>query len=357
MQVEATLPRLTEEPRTPERRVAHARVGAIWEEAIGRVRQLPGVVSAGVSGMSPMTGLDRGAPLQILGGPALSDEDRYIHINQVSAGYLEAMGIDVLSGRSFTTQDRASAPRVAILNASAARMYFGTGNPIGQHVRFPGQAVEDAYEVVGVVRDVRYENLRTPDERMAYLPVEQSLEPLTSVMVTVRGRGTGAELLPSVREAMTAGVPGGFVTRVATMKDRLDSSLVRERLLSLLAASFGGLALTLAWIGLYGVMAYGVVRRTREIATHVAIGAPHRSVIWMIVRETLALVVAGAALGVVTAVAAGRYVSGQLYGVTSADPVSSFVAILLLFAVAAAAAFLPARRAARIDPMLALRME
>jgi predicted lysophospholipase L1 biosynthesis ABC-type transport system permease subunit len=236
-------------------------------------------------------------------------------------------------------------------------MYFGTGNPIGQHVRFPGQAVEDAYEVVGVVRDVRYENLRTPDERMAYLPVEQSLEPLTSVMVTVRGRGTGAELLPSVREAMTAGVPGGFVTRVATMKDRLDSSLVRERLLSLLAASFGGLALTLAWIGLYGVMAYGVVRRTREIATHVAIGAPHRSVIWMIVRETLALVVAGAALGVVTAVAAGRYVSGQLYGVTSADPVSSFVAILLLFAVAAAAAFLPARRAARIDPMLALRME
>jgi predicted permease len=359
MQVEATLPRLTEEPRTPERRLAHARVGAIWEEAIARVRQLPGVQSAGVGGMSPFTGRDRGVAIQVLGGPPLADEDRGIHINQISAGYLEAMGIDVLSGRAFTPQDRGGAPRVAILNESAARKYFGAGSAIGALIRFPGQWVEDPYEVVGVVRDVRYENLRTPDERMAYLPAEQSLEPLTSMIVAVRGTGTGSgdALLPSVRQTMAAAVPGGFVTRVSTLDEQLDGALVRERLLSLLAASFGGLALMLAWIGLYGVMAYGVVRRTREIATRVAIGAPHRAVIWMVVRETLVLVAAGGALGMLTALAAGRYVRTQLFGVTPADPVASIVAILLLFVVAAAAAYLPARRATRIDPMLALRME
>ena len=307
--------------------------------------------------MSPLTGRDRGVSIQALDGPRLSDEDRYIHINQVSAGYLEAMGIDVLSGRSFTTQDRGGAPRVAILNASAARMYFGAGNPIGQRIRFPGQTVEDPYEVVGVVRDVRYENLRTPDERMAYLPAEQSLEPLTSMIVAVRGTGSGDALLPSVRQTIAASVPGGFVTRVVTMDEQLDASLVRERLLSLLAASFGGLALMLAWIGLYGVMAYGVVRRTREIATHVAIGAPQRAVIWMVVRETVGLVAAGAALGVVIALAAGSYVRTQLFGVTPTDPVASSIAILLLCAVGAAAAYLPARRATRIDPVVALRME
>jgi ABC-type antimicrobial peptide transport system permease subunit len=246
---------------------------------------------------------------------------------------------------------------VAILNASAARTYFGTDDPIGERIRFPGQTVEDPYEIVGVVRDVRYENLRTLDERMAYLPVEQSLEPLTSVIVAVRSADDVASLLPVVRQTMTDAVPGGFVTLVATMAERLDASLVRERLLSLLATFFGGLALALAWIGLYGVMAYAVVRRTREIATHVAVGAPHRSVIWMVVRETLALVVAGSALGILTALAAGRYVRSQLFGVTPGDPVALSSAILLLVAVAAAATYVPARRAARIDPVVALRME
>lgn len=357
MQVEATLPRTTEAPRTPERRLAHARVGAIWEEAIARVRELPGVVSAGVGGMSPLTGRDRGVVIQVLGGPNLPDEDRGIHINQVSAGYLEAMGIEVVAGRAFTPQDRGSAARVAILNESAARKYFGTRRAIGALIRFPGQTVEEPYEVVGVVRDVRYENLRTPDERMAYLPVEQSLEPLSSVIVAVRSADNGAPLLPAVRQTMTAAVPGGFVTRVATMDERLDASLVRERLLSLFATFFGGLALALAWIGLYGVMAYAVVRRTREIATHVAIGAPQSSVIWMVVRETLALVAAGSALGILTALAAGRYARSQLFGVAPGDPVALSSTMLLLVAVAAAAAYLPARRAARIDPVVALRME
>jgi predicted permease len=357
MQVEATLPRVTEEPRTPERRLAHARVGAIWEGALARVRQLPGVTSAGVGGMSPLTGRDRGVLIQVLSGPRLADEDRSIHVNQVSAGFLETMGIEVVSGRTFTSGDRGTAARVAILNASAARVYFPDGKPLGGRIGFPGQTVEEPYEVVGVVRDARYETVRKPDERMAYLPVEQSLEPLTNVVLAVRGSGGAAQLLAPVRKTMAAAVPGGFVSRIATMDERLEAALVRERLLTLLAAFFAGLALILSGIGLYGVMAYGIIRRTREIATHIAIGATHASVAWMVVREVVVLVSFGAALGAAAALAGGRFVRSQLFDVAPGNPAALGAATLLLIAAATAAAYFPARRAMRIDPAVALRME
>jgi ABC-type antimicrobial peptide transport system permease subunit len=164
-------------------------------------------------------------------------------------------------------------------------------------------------------------------------------------------------LTASVRKTAETVIPGGFVSRVGTIEERVDASLVRERLLSILASFFAGLALVLACIGLYGVMAYGVVRRTREIGVRLAIGARQTTVAWMVIREMLVLVAIGATLGSVGAVFATRQISSQLYGVAPGDSVATFLAVAVLLLATSAAGFVPARRASRIDPVVALRHE
>jgi predicted permease len=356
-QVEATLPARTASLTTPEEfRLEYARAGAMWENFIGRVSTLPGITSAAVTTLSPLTGRDRGVLVSI-SGRALSEQERGIHINQVTAGYFEAMGIPILAGRSFTHSDRSGSLPVAILNHTAARAYFGNENPIGKKVTFPGHRVKGEYEIVGVARDMRYVNLRTADERMAYLPIEQSLEALNNVMIAVRGRGDVTRLVPTIHKVATEVVPGGFVTRIATIDEEVRASLVGERLLSILATFFGGLALALACLGLYGVMAYGVVRRTREIAIRIAIGARQEWVIWMVVRETVVLVAVGVMLGGIATLIAGQFIRSQLFGVSPGDPLAISAAILLLLAVAGVAGYLPARRATRIEPVIVLRCE
>jgi predicted permease len=354
MVVEATIP--GRQLGRGEHRAAFAQVGTMWEDFITRVRALPGVRAAAVTFMSPLTGRDRGALIAV-SGMTLPDEHRSIHINQVSAQLFETMGIPLLAGRLFTPSDRASSPRVAILNNTAAKTYFANVSPMGRKVSFPGQPVEDQYEIVGVVGDARYQTVRNPDERMVYLPIEQPIYPMTTAAVAVRGSGNIAGLVPSMRKTAAAALPGAFVTRVGTIDERLRQSLLRERLLSMLATFFGALALGLACIGLYGVMAYSVVRRTREIGIRIAIGARQRSVIWMILRETVGLVLFGAGLGTIMALFVSRYVKSQLFGVAPGDPLAVTIAILLLLTVTAAAAYLPARRASRIDPVVALRYE
>ena len=354
MIVETTIPGRDLKPG--EHRAAFTRIGALWELLIARVLALPGVTSAAVSFMSPLTGRDRGAVIAI-GGITLPEEHRSIHINQVSAGHFETLGIRVLTGRPFTGADRASSPRVAILNDTAAKTYFGTGNPIGRTVTFPGQRITDEYEIVGVVRDARYENVREQDERMVYLPMEQPIYPMSAATISVRGAGNLKSLVPSIRSTAAATLPGAFVNRVNTLDERVRQSLLRERLLAILGTFFGGLALTLACVGLYGLIAYSVLRRTREIGIRIAIGAGQRSVVWMVARESLQLVVLGATLGTVVALFAGRFVSSQLFGVAPGDPLATGAAILLLLAVTALAGYLPARRASRIHPVIALRCE
>jgi ABC-type antimicrobial peptide transport system permease subunit len=192
---------------------------------------------------------------------------------------------------------------------------------------------------------------------MAYLPIEQSIDPITNAMLAVRGAGDVTSLVPLIRPVVVETVPGGFVASVATIEQRVAASLVRERLLSMLSAFFAGLALILACIGLYGVMAYRVIRRTREIGIRIAIGARHQSVMWLIVRETLLLVLIGAVLGTLLSFTLSRYVASQLFGVEPGDPAATISALLVLTLVTLAAAYLPARRASRIDPVTALRVE
>jgi predicted permease len=357
LQVEATVPERSRGPRDPARsRAEHARLGGIWEDFVAGVIAMPDVTAAAVATMSPLTGRDRGVLIAILGA-RFPDEDRYIHINQVTAGYFDTMGLEVRAGRAFNARDRASAPRVAILNESAARAYFASGSAIGRIVRFPGQRVEDPYEVVGVVRDARYETLRKPDERMAYLPIEQSIDPITEVMLAVRGEGDVTRFVAPIRDMARRSVPSGFVSRVSTLDQQVQASLTGEHLVSILATFFGGLALVLACIGLYGVMAQGVISRGREIAVRIAIGARSATVVWMVVRGTVTLLLVGILAGMGAALAAGRYVRSQLFEVSPADPLAIAAAVTLLAAVTIAASYVPARRATRIDPAAALRAE
>jgi len=359
MQLEATVPGRTIPPKTPaEFRADHARLGAIWSGLMERVHQVPGVSSAGVAaGMSPLSGHIRGVKIAIDGPTPGPEKDRGIRINQVTDGYLETTGIRLLAGRSFTPRGRSGSLRVAILNETAARAFFGTESPLGRKVSFPGQRVEDQYEIVGIVADARYQDLRTPDKPMVYAPLEQAIDPITSVVLFVRGAGDVTRLVPSIRASVAETVPGGFVTGIATMEQHVEMSLVRERMLALLATFFAALALSLACIGLYGVMAYRVVRRTREIGIRIAVGARQRSVVWMMARETLLLVTIGAALGTLASLAANRYIAGQLFGVTPHDPIAIVVALSLLGIVTMVAGYVPARHASRIDPVKALRAE
>ena len=358
MQVDATIPRVrpSAPPSREDIRNEHARLGAMWQAFVAQIPAAPNVNTAAASTMAPLSGRDRGVHIAI-GGKAVSEADRSIHVNHVTARYFETIGIRVMMGRAFTGFDGAGSLRVAILNESAVRTYFPNANPLGRKVNFPGQRVEDDYEVVGVVRDVRYENLRTPDERMAYLPIEQSIDPILGVVVALRGRGDMLQLVPPIRKVAAGTVPGGFVTSVATIEQRVTASLSRERMLSALATVFALLALTLACIGLYGVLAYGVVQRTREIGIRMAIGARSRSVLWMVVREALALVAIGAMLGTVVAIASGRFISTQLFGVTPGDPAATAAAMFVLLVVTVSAASIPALRASRIHPVAALRSE
>jgi hypothetical protein len=247
--------------------------------------------------------------------------------------------------------------RVAILNETAARAYFGTASPLGRKINFPGQRVPDQFEIVGVVADARYQDLRTPDSQMAYLPLEQAIDPITSAGVFVRGAGDVMRLVPSIRASVAETVPGGFASGIATIEQQVEMSLVRERMLALLATFFAVLALLLACIGLYGVMAYRVARRTREIGIRIAVGARQQSVVWMMVRETLLLVTIGATLGTLASLAVNGFVAAQLFGVTPRDPAAIAVAVSVLGSVTLIAGYVPARRASRIDPVKALRAE
>jgi predicted permease len=365
MQVEAAMPPSVTKPPPDESRREHARLGEMWQELADRASGLPGVTSAAVGTLSPLVGRDRGVRLAIAGGGSTSERDTMrdpadfgVKVNQVSSGFFSTAAVRLVSGRVFTPADRAGSLRVAIMNENAARWFFGTETPVGRRINFPGQRIEDEYEIVGVVGNVRYRDLRTADGRMVYLPITQAIDRVTSLMLAVRGgRGEVTALTASVRKTAETVIPGGFVSRVGTIEQRVDASLVRERLLSILATFFAGLALALACIGLYGVMAYGVVRRTREIGVRLAIGANRRAVVWMILRETIVLVAIGAALGTAAAAVAGRQIRSQLFGVAPGDSVAALAAALVLLTMTLAAGSLPARRASRIDPVVALRHE
>ena len=344
---------------SPERQVlGSAQWLAAEAEMLDRVRRIPGVRSASWATVNPMGGRDRGARLEVPGFTARAPRDNDIHMAVVSPGYFETFGVPLLLGRAFTERDGATAPKVAIVNETAARFYFGDTVPLGRKVRFTNYPTPDAiYEIVGVVKDFRHDSLREQVSRFIFLPIPQSVERIHRLSLAVRCAGNAAGYAALVRQQLQSVRPTLVLTNVATVEQQVEDSLRRERLISALAAAFGALALTLACIGLYGTLSYAVARRTSEIGIRMALGATSGSMIWLVLREVVMLASAGVLLGAPAIVAVAQLSRALLYGVGPFDLPALAGAFAVMLAAAAVAGFVPARRAGRLDPMSALRCE
>jgi predicted permease len=356
MVVEATLlpGRSTPDIDPAGHRKEREQVGRVWSDLIDSISRQPGLTAAAASTLMPMSGRDRGVKLTVV-GPAAGASGSSIHVNQVTPGFFEMLGIDLLSGRRFDDRDRAGARPVVVLNATAARFHFGDTSPLGRLVSLGPWTGN--LEVIGVVGDTRYESLRNPAERMAYVPLLQPIDRIGTLIVSVKTDGEVRALLPAMREEVRRYVPGGFVAGTRTLSDQVEASLVLERLVSTLASVFGALALALACIGLYGLLSYAVVGRTREIGIRLAVGARRGSVIWLVVSDSLLLLGTGLALGIPIVLWLARFVESRLFGVRPDDPQAIAGALAVLAAAAAIAIAIPAWRASRVDPMRALRCE
>jgi predicted permease len=338
-----------------------AKLVNLWGEILSRVQRLPGVRAASLSTLTPLDGNDRAVLVDVTGFTPRIEQDKEIRLNQISPGFFRTFGIDLLRGRAFADTDNETALKVAILNDTAARFYFGDGNPVGGLLSFdqgPKPAVQ--YQVIGVVRDSRYGSLRDPDTRLVYLPRLQALDQLGRLMLAVRGDerwGRSAGLVNDIRSELRAAGPDILVTNIVTLSEQIDQSLLQERLVATLSLFFGLVALVLAATGLYGVMAYNVARRRREIGIRMALGAQRGNVIGMVLKEVVLVVLVGVAIGSGAALATTRFISSLLFGLAPNDPATVIFAAIVLIGATALAGYLPARRASKIDPLEALRYE
>jgi predicted permease len=332
---------------------AAARI-ALWDRLLPDVRSLPGVRSASLSRLTPLDGNDRGVGFDVPGYQARSDQDRSIGLNTVSEGYFNTLGTPLLEGRDFTEDDRVGAPNVALLNESARRHFFSGRDPIGTVVKLMGRPL---YRIVGVVQDGKQADLRKEAGPFVYVPVRQPIDSGAWLTLSIRTSGDPQPLIATVQKRLRSLGPDIHIVRTDTLARQIDESLLEERLISTLATAFGVLALALSAVGLYGVLAYSVARRTSEIGIRMALGAMPGQVTWIVLRQTLWLVAIGLAAGVPASIFLARLVENLFYGVTPTDALTQAGAAAVLAAVALVASYLPARRAGRIDPLAALRYE
>jgi predicted permease len=316
------------------------------QRLIERLNLVPGVISATMEG-NWFPGEAGACCISIAGYQRSPDESRQIEAKHVRHGYFQTLGLPLLLGRDFTPQEIKSEPekfaRVAIINETMAQQYFGAANPLGK--RF-GWGNSNQFEIVGIAKDAIYSNPRDKIRPLIYFPSQ------LGIGFVVRTAGPAAPLVATIRREIQAEHLTHNI-RAATIW--MDGVLFSDRLLAKLATFFALLALLLACIGLYGVMSYDVARRTHEIGIRMALGAQRRDVVSLVLRETMLLVVIGVIIGLSAALATTRLISSLLYGLTPNDPLNIALAGLLLLAVAALAGYFPARRAARVDPLVALR--
>jgi len=332
----------------------------LYERIHETVTAVPGVAHAAVSLVSPVAGMTWNTRIQVSGGVDLPERDRVAFFNGITPGWTDTYGTALKSGRDLTDRDTAAAPRVALVNEAFARRFLNGANPVGhtlQQVMFTQTAPR---EIVGLVADAVYRNIREPVPPTMYVPLAQfdtrPQQPMPSqVTLAVRAAsGPPAQLARAVAEAVLTVNPGVSM-QFRTLGDQVDASLTQERIVAMLSGFFGALALLLAGLGLYGVASYAVARRRGEIGIRMALGAAPGGVVRLVLARVAWLVAIGVAIGAGISVWASQFVSSLLFGLQPRDPITLVAAAVTLAAVGAAAGWLPAHRASRIDPAETLR--
>jgi putative ABC transport system permease protein len=323
------------------------------ESVLANMRAIPGVAAAGASTSLPPNRMQEAQAFGITGKPqAAPGHDRVAIYIPATTGYLEALGIPLLRGRLFDSRDNAASPPTAIVTRELVRRYFDSGeNPVGRSIELTGVS----RTIVGIVGDAAYGGVGKPAEPAIYVPFSQA--PFPGVWIPIRSTRDAGALTASVRDAIHRVDPELPAYTPVSLESMIGDSVVRPRFNAWLLSTFGALALILASIGVYSVIAYGVTQRRPEIGIRLALGAPTSSVVGMVLRSGMTPVVVGVAAGIVVARIASRLVAGMLYGIAPTDA-PTFVGVALVFAVAGfAAAYIPARRAARVDPLTAIRAD
>jgi predicted permease len=322
-----------------------------------KLAAMPGAESAALVVVTLLAYGEWDSTVTVEGYTPKPGEDMNPYVNYVSPGFFETLKIPIYSGRGFNERDSVGARKVAVVNESFARHYFGERGAVGRRLGMGGNpGTKTDIEIVGVVRDTRYTKIRDDPPRQVYFPYLQNTwaSQMTAYIRTTR---SSEQMFPEIRALMRqidANVP---VLQMKTVEHQRDDSLAIERFAASLSTAFSGLATVLAAIGLYGVMAFLVARRTREIGIRMALGALPANVLWLVMREVLMLTGAGVLIGLPAGIALARLIASQLYEITPTDPVTISAATLVIAAIAAVAGYWPARRATRIQPVTALRYE
>jgi putative ABC transport system permease protein len=330
---------------------------ALIDQLRARMAAVPGVRAVGASELGTLTGTDMGSNVTIEGSRDLSAEDSHINYDPVSPGYFSTLGVPLLSGREFNDGDRADRPKVAIISEAMAKKFFAGRNPLALHFAFgAGNDVKPDIEIVGVVKDVKQGHVHDPDVPYIYLPYAQrpKIREMTFYAYTQQ---QPLLMTPALRNQVRELDPNLPIYNVKTLEQVIDEDLFGQRMIAALSASFGTLAALLAAMGIYGVLAYLVVQRTREIGIRMALGAATKDVRLLIVKEVGAMVLLGAIAGLPLAYGLARFSESLLFGVHASNPAIYALGLTLIAVIALAACYIPARRATRVDPLVALRYE
>jgi putative ABC transport system permease protein len=334
-----------------------AQMNAFYGQAIEQIKALPGVQSAGFTSILPLSGNNESGSFYIEHhdvpqGQQPPHGDRW----RVTSGYMQTMDIPLIRGRYFSESDNADGQGVAIIDEMLAKKYWPNEDPIGQRIAFEGDRAQPRYrEVVGVVGHVKHSGLEGESRAQYYVPVLQNQS--SGLYLAVRTTNDPASLTPAVRGVFKNLDPDLPVYKVTTMERLVSDSMARQRFSVVLLGTFAGVALLLAAIGIYGVMAYSVSQRTSEIGIRMALGAQAYDVLKLVISQGMFLIGIGLAIGITVAVISTRLMSSLLFGVSATDPTIFVLISATLAGVALLACYIPARRATRVDPMMALRDE
>jgi predicted permease len=330
----------------------------MYRQLYERLKALPQVRAVSLANYSPMSGTMRSSTVTIRGRTQAPGEDFDVSDMLIGPEYAETLSLPVLLGREISLQDTPASNKVAVVNQTFVQRFYPGENPIGRRITFEEDSDKDDVEIVGVIGDVKYRNPKEPVRPTVYRPIFQVQEQgAFSNAIQIRTDGDPLSIAPAVRAAIAQVDDKLTIGTFTSLRLQTEDTLRQERLIAQLVSFFGILALVLAAVGLYGIMSHAVVRRTNEIGIRMALGAERRNIVVMVLRESMVLVLFGVVIGVPVSIAAAKLISSQLFGLTGGDPLSLVIAIAVLSIVAAFAGYLPARKASRVDPLVALRYE